>query len=138
VTVIFFFFLLFAIETSYPIRASNDAIFTPDAFSKILHDDSVFTAIGCLGGTDRHTWSVVTMHTGHRDELCIHLRIFAMGHSDDLIPINLSSPFLFFRGSMGDIVFGFASNGTRLAANTFVQINNHAPSWHFILFAQAG
>jgi hypothetical protein len=94
---VFLFFLFFAIETSCPIGAGDDAIFASDTSSEILHDDSIFTTIGRLDRTYRHTGSLVTVHTGHGDELRIDLRIFPMGHSDHLVPIDLSPQSLLFR-----------------------------------------
>ncbi len=92
-TVIFFLFLLFAIEAPRPVRAGDDTIFASDTPPKILHDNTVFTTICCLGRTDGHAWSMITMHTRHRDEFGIHLRIFPVGHGNDLIPENISSQF---------------------------------------------
>jgi hypothetical protein len=88
--VIFLFFLFFAIETSCPVRTGDDAIFASDTPSEILHNNTVFTPIGRLGRTDGYAWSMITMHTRHRDEFRIHPRIFTAGHSDDLIPVNIS------------------------------------------------
>jgi hypothetical protein len=94
---VFLFFLFFAIETSCPIGAGDDAIFASDTSSEILHNDTVFPAISCFDRTDGYAWSMVTMHARHRDEFCIHPRIFTGGHGDHLIPENISSQSLLIR-----------------------------------------
>jgi hypothetical protein len=95
--VIFLFFLLFAIETSCSVRAGDDAILASDTSPEILDNNTVFTAISCLGRTDSYARSMITMHTGHGDEFGIHPRIFTAGHSNDLIPVNISSQSLLIR-----------------------------------------
>jgi hypothetical protein len=106
--VIFFFFLFSAVKASRPIRTGDDTILTSDTPPEVLHDNSVFTTIGCLGRTHGHTWSMITMHARHRDEFGIHLRIFTIGHGDDLIPVNVSSESLLIRRTMRNVVFVLA------------------------------
>jgi hypothetical protein len=95
--VIFFFLLLFAVETSRPVRAGDNAIFTSDAPSEILHDDTVFTAIRCFGWADGHARGMITMHAGHGNELGVRLGIFTVGHGNDLIPEDIPSQPLLIR-----------------------------------------
>ena len=86
------------------VRAGGKAVFASDAPSEILDDDPVFTTVGGLCRTYCDAWSLITMHTRHRDEFGIHLRIFPVGHGNDLVPKNISSFILFIRRSMWDIV----------------------------------
>src|SRR4030042_7131233 len=109
VTVIFFFFLFFTIETSCPVGAGDNTIFTSETSSEILYNNPVFTAIRCLGRTYGHTWGMITMHTWHWDEFRIHLGIFPVGHSDDLIPKNISSRSLLIRRTMWNVVLRLTS-----------------------------
>jgi hypothetical protein len=94
---IFFLFLFLAVKASRAIWTGDDAIFTSDTPSEILDDNTVFTAISCLGRTDGDAWSMIAVHTRHRDDFGIHPRIFPRGHSNDLIPVNISSQSLLIR-----------------------------------------
>ena len=131
-TVVLFFFLLFAIETPHAIRTGHNAIFAPKTSSKVLYNDPVFSTVGRLDRTYRDAWGMITMHAGHRDQFRTGMRVFPVRYRNHLIPVNLSSLSLLFRGTVRDIILGLTCNGACLAANTFIQINNHSPSWHCV------
>jgi hypothetical protein len=95
--VIVLFFLFLAVETPRPIGTGDDAIFASNASSEILHDNAVFTTVGCFCGAYGHTWGMIAMHARHWDELSIYLRIFAVRHGNDLMPVDFSSQSLFIR-----------------------------------------
>src|SRR4030042_3419184 len=76
-TMIFLCFLLFEIEASYPIGTGGHTILTADTFSEVLHNDSVFTAVGRHSRAYGHTWGIIAVHTGHREEFRFDERICA-------------------------------------------------------------
>src|SRR4030043_1326045 len=95
-TLIFFGFLLFEIEASYPIGTGDHTILTADTFSEILHDDSVFTAVRCYCRTNGHTGGIIAVHTGHRNEFRFDARIFTACCCDHFVPVDLPSRLLLF------------------------------------------
>jgi len=119
-TMIFFGLLLIEIEASYPIGTGGHTILTADTLSEVLHNDSVFPAVGCDSWANGHAWGIFAVHTGHRDEFGFDARICAVGCCNHLVPEYLPSRVLLFRRSMRDIVFFLASDRARLAASAFI------------------
>jgi len=78
---------------------------------------------------------MITVHAGHGNEFRIHPRIFTAGCCDHLIPVNVSPHSLVVPVNPYGTLFPLLQAVEHgLAADAFIQINHHSPSWHFVPF----
>jgi hypothetical protein len=106
-TMIFFRCLVFKVKIPDPVRAGDNTITAANASPEVLYHDAILAVIGRLGRTYDNAGRILTMHTGHRDEVSLLGRVFALTDSENFMPERGPSLFLLFRRTMRHVIFGF-------------------------------
>src|SRR5512139_1784593 len=124
------FLLRLVVKAPCPVRAGHHAILAADASPEILDNDPVLPLEGGLCRTDRDARRMFTLHARHGDDFRPNMGVFSPGHGDHLMPEDFSPRMLLLGRSVGDVILLLAGDNARLAPDTFVQIDHHAPFCH--------
>lgn len=121
-------FLLVAfakIERACPIGARRDAQAAADAAVGINDDDSVVTFIRGIDGANFYAGRIVALHTRARDVHAFDVWIRAhFSFKDDVV-----------RDPWRRAILSFARHCAGVAANAFLQVNDHSPAWLVLCFS---